>query len=499
MKKCLAGCCLLMSLCVASSCTTKNNQRTDKVKTTEESAFSGVHIVPEYARGFELSYRDGYVLLDIQDPQNEESTTFHYALVRRGTKPAGIPESYTVIETPIRSVICMTSLQLSNFIKMGELDKVVGVTSTRHLFNREMNERLKSGKTAKIGIEGNFDNEVIMSMNPDLILVSPFKRGGYETLKDVGIPLIPHLGYKEMTPLGQAEWVKFVGLLVGQEQKANETFDAIAARYNELKELTAEGKVKKRPVVLSGEMRGGNWYAVGGESFLAQLFKDAGADYFLKDDKRSGGVTFDFETVYNQGDEADYWRIVNSYPGTFSYEALKEQDPRYEDFRQGERDHLLQHERYAFLRKYADRAGSRTGRPAAYIPSGLAARSYACLLCPTQISCTNETFYYFSYVAHRSVYPGPDVPEFGVRIGVYPVEVCLEHYLRTGRRAGDLAEYRLEITSSAGIDCFGGGSGLGDKRLADADCFPESAGGAFRVGDQFRCEYGRGLRGVVER
>ena len=85
MKKCLAGCCLLMSLCVASSCTTKNNQRTDKVETTEESAFSGVHIVPEYARGFVLSYRSGYVLLDIQDPQNEESTTFHYALVRRET------------------------------------------------------------------------------------------------------------------------------------------------------------------------------------------------------------------------------------------------------------------------------------------------------------------------------------------------------------------------------------------------------------------------------
>ena len=182
MKKCLAGCCLLMSLCVASSCTIKNNQWTDKVETTEESAFSGVHIVPEYARGFVLSYRSGYVLLDIQDPQNEESTTFHYALVRRGTKPSGIPGSYTVIETPIRSVVCMTSLQLSNFIKMGELDKVVVVTSTRHLFNREMNERLKSGKTAKIGIEGNFDNEVIMSMNPDLILVSPFKRGGYETL-----------------------------------------------------------------------------------------------------------------------------------------------------------------------------------------------------------------------------------------------------------------------------------------------------------------------------
>lgn len=333
MKKYLAGCCLLMLMAAVSSCTGKSGRQAEKKEVAEEGTFSEARITPEYARGFALSYRDGYVLMDIQDPQNEESMTFHYALVRRGTKPAGIPESYTQIEVPIRSVICMTSLQLSNFIKLGELDKVVGVTSTRHLFNKEMNERLKSGKTAKIGIEGNFDNEVIMSMNPDLILVSPFKRGGYETLKDVGIPLIPHLGYKEMTPLGQAEWIKFVGLLLGHEQKANEMFDAIAKRYNELKELTAEGKVKRRPVVLSGEMRGGNWYAVGGESFLAQLFKDAGADYFLKDDTHSGGVTLDFETVYNQGDDADYWRIVNSYPGTFSYEALKEQDPRYADFR----------------------------------------------------------------------------------------------------------------------------------------------------------------------
>mgnify|MGYP003183471977 FL=1 len=91
--------------------------------------------------------------------------------------------------------------------------------------------------------------------------------------------------------------------------------------------------MKKRPVVFSGEIRGGNWYAVGGKSFLAELFRDAGADYFLKDDPRSGGVTLDFETVYSQAESADYWRIVNSYDGTFSYDALKSLDPRYADFR----------------------------------------------------------------------------------------------------------------------------------------------------------------------
>lgn len=333
MNKYLAGCCLFALL--AASCASKGNQQEKENASSQQTITvdSKVQITPEYAEGFQLTYADGYILMDIHDPQNEESTHFLYALVPRGTKLEGIPTDYMVIETPVRSAICMTSLQLSNFIKLGAEDKVVGITSTRHLFNRTINDQLKEGKTAKIGIEGNFDNEVIMSINPDLILISPFKRGGYETMKDIGIPLIPHLGYKEMTPLGQAEWIKFVGLLLGMEQEANDKFSAIEHRYNELKELTAEGKVTRRPIVFSGEIHGGNWYAVGGKSFLAQLFKDAGADYFLKDDDRSGGVTLDFETVYNQADEADYWRIVNSYPGTYDYKALKDQDPRYADFR----------------------------------------------------------------------------------------------------------------------------------------------------------------------
>ena len=309
-----------------------------------QTAAFPVRVVPRYAQGFRLTYGDGYILADIQDPQNAESSRFHYAFIHRTgdstvspsaseKRPSGIPSDYTCVEIPIRSAICMTSLQLSNFIKLDALDKVVGITSTRHLFNQEMNRRLKEGKTAKIGIEGNFDTEVIMSMNPDIILVSPFKRGGYEAMKEVGIPLIPHLGYKELTPLGQAEWIKFIGLLIGEEQVANDRFAAIEKRYNELKALTGTGKVKKRPIVFSGEMRGGNWYAVGGKSFLAQLFKDAGADYFLKEDKRSGGVVLDFETVYNQADQADFWRMVNSFPGTFTYDALREQDERYADFK----------------------------------------------------------------------------------------------------------------------------------------------------------------------
>lgn len=330
MKKLILASGLLLLLTV-TACQNKHKQGSGNLEHKTLTDSSIVKIIPEYAQGFKITYTDQACLLDIQDSQNKESQSFHYALVPRGVEAENIPADYTVIETPIRSVICMTSLQLSNFIKLEELDAVVGITSTRHLFNKKINDRLKDGSIHKIGIEGNFDNEVIMSVNPDLILISPFKRGGYDALKEVGIPLMPHLGYKEMTPLGQAEWIKFVGLLLGREDKANEQFAAIKKRYNELKELT--GRVTKRPVVFSGELRGGNWYAVGGRSFLAQLFKDAGADYFLKDDEQSGGVTLDFETVYSQAAGADYWRIVNSYQGEFSYNTLKEEDARYVDFK----------------------------------------------------------------------------------------------------------------------------------------------------------------------
>lgn len=293
------------------------------------TADSAAMIAPQYAKGFNVKYADNITLLEINDPENKEAEQFHFALVNKSFK-GEIPNGYTRLNIPIKSAICMTSLQLSNFLKLDIPELVVGITSTRHLHNQKMNQQLKEGKTHKIGIEGNFDNEVIIAINPDVIFISPFKRGGYDAIRNVEIPMIPHLGYKELTPLGQAEWIKVIGLLTGNASLANSTFEAIESRYNNLKSIV--DTVKRRPTVFSGEMRGGNWYAVGGRSFLAQLFRDAGGDYFLKENEESGGVTLDYETVYTNAAHADYWRIVNSFEGEYSYNVLKEQDERYTDF-----------------------------------------------------------------------------------------------------------------------------------------------------------------------
>ena len=287
-----------------------------------------------YAKGFAVKNLAGGIrLVDVADPQKDKDkmpATYHFALVPRGAKAEGVPEGYTVVEVPIERTIVMTMLQLSNFTALDAHDVVRGITGTKNLFDADILRRVKEGSIVKIGMEGNFDPELILAAHPEVIFISPFKRGGYDAIKETGITLIPHLGYKELDPLGQAEWLKYTAMFLGKEREANELFDSIEHRYNAIKVRVAQ--TKERPTVFSGEMHGGNWFAVGGKNYLAQIFRDAGAEYVMNDNN-TGGVPIEYEKMYATAANADYWRILNSYPGDYSYEALKASEPRNELFK----------------------------------------------------------------------------------------------------------------------------------------------------------------------
>ncbi|MBQ8990121.1 MAG: ABC transporter substrate-binding protein [Prevotella sp.] len=309
---------LIAALC---SCGGRNGQGRSDAQA--EGVDSLVPVFPKYATGFTVRDTMGIRLVDVGKGDR-------FALVSSET--AVVPEGYTKVVVPIRRTICMTALQLSNFTMLDAHDVIKGLTGTKNLFNEDILQRVKDGRIVKIGMEGNFDPEMILAAHPDIIFISPFKRGGYEPIKETGITLVPHLGYKELDPLGQAEWIKFVGMFIGKEQEANDLFAGIESRYNELKakcqQFTAKGP---RPKVFSGEMHSGTWHAVGGKNYLAQIFRDAGADYVI-DDEETAGENLEFEKMYALAAKADYWRILNSYPGDFSYEALKASEPRNELF-----------------------------------------------------------------------------------------------------------------------------------------------------------------------
>ena len=276
----------------------------------------------------EVKYATGFCVRDSADIRLVDVGKHdHFALVH--ADDVVVPNGYTKVRVPIKNTICMTALQLSNFTVLDAHDVVKGLTGTKNLFNKDILERVKDGRIVKIGMEGNFDTEMVLAANPDIIFISPFKRGGYEPIKETGITLVPHLGYKELDPLGQAEWIKFVGMFIGKEREANEVFAGIEKRYNDIKALAS--KSEKRPTVFSGEMHSGTWHAVGGKNYLAQIFRDAGADYIINDEE-TAGENLEFEKMYALAAKADYWRILNSFPGDFSYDALKASEPRNELF-----------------------------------------------------------------------------------------------------------------------------------------------------------------------
>ena len=317
MRKVLILLVLVMGV-VLGGCSGKGGAKT--AAADEAEAGASVEVKVKYATGFTVRDTAGIRLVDV-------GKHYHFALVKGDV---AVPQGYTKIQVPIERTICMTALQLSNFTILNAHDVVKGLTGTKSLYNKDVLARVKDGRIVKIGMEGNFDTEMVLAANPQVIFISPSKRGGYDAIKETGITLVPHLGYQELDPLGQAEWIKFVGMFIGKEQEANDVFAGIESRYNDLK--AKAGAATSRPTVFSGEMHYGTWHAVGGKNYLAQIFRDAGADYVINDEETSG-ENLEFEQMYALAANADYWRILNSYPDAFSYEALKASEPRNELFK----------------------------------------------------------------------------------------------------------------------------------------------------------------------
>ncbi len=288
-----------------------------------------------FAKGFRIDTGENISYLSILDIHDSTKVLDKFTLF---TKGSNVEKDRNSIKVPCKRIICLSSTQLAYLIDLDALGNIVGINSSRHLFNEQINEEVKSGRIIKVGKEGNFNIEVIAKLNPDVIFVSPFKTGGYDILKNMGIPLVPMGAYAEETPLGRAEWIKMMAAFVGKEGVADSIFNGIASRYVHLKDLA--NSVQSRPTVFSGKMKAGTWYVAGGDSFFAHYFKDAGADYVIKDNK-TGAEPMDYETIYSKAYDADFWRVLTSSPKGFGKKVFKKEDERYATFKAFETGNVL--------------------------------------------------------------------------------------------------------------------------------------------------------------
>ena len=295
----------------------------------------GIDYFPEkvdldYATGFTVDYHNHYKRVTITDPWPGASQRFEYLLVQCG---APVPDGYDqaqVVTVPVERVVALSTTHLPHFEQLDRVDALVGVGQFDQISSPGVRAKIDQGELTEFTSGASLDGERLLVAAPDLVMT--FSMGNdndpYLRLMQAGVPVAFVAEYREASPLARAEWLKFTALLVNQEAQAQAQFAAIAQEYHALVDLAQTAA--ERPTVFTGSSYEGTWHVAQGESYAAQLLRDAGADYLWADVPGTGSTPLDIEAVYGRAATADFW--VNLSQDWQTQADAIAADPRYGQF-----------------------------------------------------------------------------------------------------------------------------------------------------------------------
>lgn len=269
----------------------------------------------EYAEGLTVEYFDNYKVISVLNPWRNADVTFRYVLVQCGTPaPAGFDDAL-LVEVPVNSIVAMETTTLPHLVALGVEGRLVGVGDFAYVNTPEVRAMIDAGEVTEVGSGPGVNVERLLNLEPELIITSGLgdpQNDAHPKLLEAGLTVAIDASHMESSPLGRAEWVKFIAAFFNQEALAETGFVATATQYNDL--AARAGNVAERPTVFMNAPFQGTWYVPGGNSYQAQLLRDAGADYLWADDPEVGGAPLSFETVIDRAAGADFW--INT--GTWS-------------------------------------------------------------------------------------------------------------------------------------------------------------------------------------
>ena len=304
----------------------KGTASSDKDAEDAEYQYAEVNVANPWKAGT-LLHR--YILI----PKGEEGdkTVTRLALQRT----SGMGCTTDTVRTPVERSAVFIAPHCQLMYELGCQQAIRGVCDLNYINIPDVRKRAASAGKASSGnaSSGNAsaqnsivdcgssmapDIERIIALKPEAILVSPFENsGGYGKLDKLHIPIIEAADYMESSPLGRAEWMKFYGMLFGNEEgksngisgscepKADSLFAKIEKEYLKLK---AEAAGYPKGLSILTERKTGNvWYVPGGQSTIGILLKDANARYIFEDDEHSGSLAMSPEQILAKGKQVDIW------------------------------------------------------------------------------------------------------------------------------------------------------------------------------------------------
>ncbi len=321
----------------------------EKVKEEKLSEKTSQNSTIEFAKGFDISYYEGYKVITLKNAWPEAKKEFTYALTEKGFKLEN-PENYdAIINIPIDKIVVTSTTHIPSLEMLGVGKSLIGFPNLDYISSTETRKRIKKGKITELGKNEDINTEVLIEISPDLVVGFAVDGNNktLNTIKKTGIPVVYNGDWTETTPLGKAEWIKFFAAFYNKEKEANKLFTKIKNEYQKAKEIALTSKTT--PTVLSGAMYKDVWYLPQGKSWAAQFIADANGDYLWKDSEGTGSNSLNLEAVLDKGEQAQIW-IGPSY--FTSLQQMKEAHLVYEQF-----DAFKNNKVYSFTNKVGETGG----------------------------------------------------------------------------------------------------------------------------------------------
>ena len=276
----------------------------------------------EYAHNFNIEHCEAYTKLTILSPWEENTVLNTYYLVKNDS--VVVPTDGVRIKVPVENVAVNSCSHVAYIDALHKVEDIVASTDPSYVYNENFRSLLSEGKIENLGGAYDMNFEKILKVCPQVLMVTGFK--GVDNIavrtQGAGIPVVYNYEWTEKTVLGRAEWIKLFGELFDCRDRADSIFNEIKTEYLKCAELASNAKNK--PTVLSGTPYKGTWYVPGGKSFMAEFYRNAGLDYYYKDNKDNASLALSLETIIGNFLDADIWVGVD----VKSFEELKAQDER---------------------------------------------------------------------------------------------------------------------------------------------------------------------------
>ncbi|MDR2461203.1 MAG: ABC transporter substrate-binding protein [Deltaproteobacteria bacterium] len=224
-----------------------------------------------------LVEKDGYWLTkDLMDRE--------IALVPKNQPiPDEVTEKFkptAIVRTPVEKVIVASGTYDPGLIfGLGAGDCIIGTTDPKESWYLPgMQELFKEGKVKFIGLYNAIDLESIVTLKPDLILVSSMT--SYSHLEYLGFPLVATYSDYRSDIENQLELMDFIASFFDKRDLVAEKLSKIRQTFVEIEE---KAKYHPKPKLTWGVYYGKRVFTLSKNFWLTEILNLAGADYVFND------------------------------------------------------------------------------------------------------------------------------------------------------------------------------------------------------------------------